>query len=162
MLKDPQERLEQLRRSSLLEFEHLKSPEHPEPPRRALPAHSVPGPGAYDGVDTPQDLKGEGNGKEGDNGGRKESATAAARVVYGLDGADERDAETGKESGGNGERERGRPVFKDLDFGSGGLAAAQAVWHGLGEEVVSPSEVEREGYEASTGLGAATTSAEEK
>ncbi|KAF2202383.1 nucleotide-diphospho-sugar transferase [Delitschia confertaspora ATCC 74209] len=38
---DPEERLEQLRRSSLLEFEHLKSPVHPQPPLRELPEHSV-------------------------------------------------------------------------------------------------------------------------
>jgi glycogenin glucosyltransferase len=39
--KNPEEKLEQLRRSSLLEFEHLKSPEHPTAPLRALPEHSV-------------------------------------------------------------------------------------------------------------------------
>lgn len=39
--KNPNERLEQLRRSSVLEFEHLKQPDHPHPPLRALPEHSV-------------------------------------------------------------------------------------------------------------------------
>jgi len=41
-LKDPVERLEALRRSSLIEFEHLKQPNHPIPPLRELPEHSVP------------------------------------------------------------------------------------------------------------------------
>jgi glycogenin len=41
-IKNPSEKLEQLRRSSLLEFEHLKEPVHPEPPLRELPEHSVP------------------------------------------------------------------------------------------------------------------------
>jgi glycogenin glucosyltransferase len=45
-IKNPVQKLEELRRSSLLEFEHLKAPVHPEPPLRALPEHSVPGPGA--------------------------------------------------------------------------------------------------------------------
>lgn len=39
--KNPDDKLEQLRRSSLLEFEHLKSPEHPTAPLRAMPEHSV-------------------------------------------------------------------------------------------------------------------------
>lgn len=40
-MKNPNEQLEQLRRSSLVEFEHLKKDEHPNPPLRALPEHSV-------------------------------------------------------------------------------------------------------------------------
>ncbi len=40
-VKNPNEQLEQLRRSSLVEFEHLKKDEHPNPPLRALPEHSV-------------------------------------------------------------------------------------------------------------------------
>jgi glycogenin len=36
--------LEQLRRSSVLEFQHLKAPDHPVPPLRELPEHSVPKP----------------------------------------------------------------------------------------------------------------------
>lgn len=42
LVKNPQEKLDQLRRSSLLEFEHLKSPNHPKAPLRELPEHSVP------------------------------------------------------------------------------------------------------------------------
>jgi glycogenin glucosyltransferase len=42
--KNPEEKLEQLRRASLAEFEHLKEPVHPVPPLRALPEHSVPTP----------------------------------------------------------------------------------------------------------------------
>ncbi|KAF1834763.1 nucleotide-diphospho-sugar transferase [Decorospora gaudefroyi] len=38
---DPEEKLDQLRRSSLIEFEHLRKDEHPNPPLRALPEHSV-------------------------------------------------------------------------------------------------------------------------
>ncbi|KAF1843120.1 glycosyltransferase family 8 protein [Cucurbitaria berberidis CBS 394.84] len=38
---NPSEKLDQLRRSSLVEFEHLKNDEHPNPPLRALPEHSV-------------------------------------------------------------------------------------------------------------------------
>ncbi|KAL1600724.1 glycogenin glucosyltransferase [Paraconiothyrium brasiliense] len=38
---NPEEKLEQLRRSSLIEFEHLKSPNHPKAPLRKLPEHSV-------------------------------------------------------------------------------------------------------------------------
>ncbi|KAF9690834.1 hypothetical protein EKO04_011040 [Ascochyta lentis] len=40
---NPEAKLEQLRRSSLVEFEHLKKDEHPDPPLRALPEHSVLG-----------------------------------------------------------------------------------------------------------------------
>jgi glycogenin glucosyltransferase len=40
-LKNPEEKLDELRRSSLIEFEHLKKDEHPNPPMRALPEHSV-------------------------------------------------------------------------------------------------------------------------
>lgn len=42
-MQNPEERLDQLRRSSLMEFEHLKKDEHPDPPLRALPEHSVVG-----------------------------------------------------------------------------------------------------------------------
>ncbi|KAF1935641.1 nucleotide-diphospho-sugar transferase [Clathrospora elynae] len=38
---NPNEKLDQLRRSSLIEFEHLTKDEHPNPPLRALPEHSV-------------------------------------------------------------------------------------------------------------------------
>ncbi|KAI4714435.1 hypothetical protein J4E89_000115 [Alternaria sp. Ai002NY15] len=40
---NPEEKLDQLRRSSLIEFEHLKKDEHPNPPMRALPEHSIAG-----------------------------------------------------------------------------------------------------------------------
>ncbi|CAO2653327.1 Nn.00g027380.m01.CDS01 [Neocucurbitaria sp. VM-36] len=40
-MKNPNEKLDQLRRSSLIEFEHLKKDPHPDPPLRALPEHSV-------------------------------------------------------------------------------------------------------------------------
>ncbi|KAJ4399647.1 glycogenin glucosyltransferase [Didymella pomorum] len=40
---NPEVKLEELRRSSVVEFEHLKKDEHPEPPLRALPEHSVLG-----------------------------------------------------------------------------------------------------------------------
>ncbi|KAJ4361810.1 glycogenin glucosyltransferase [Neocucurbitaria cava] len=38
---NPNEKLNELRRSSLIEFEHLKKDPHPDPPLRALPEHSV-------------------------------------------------------------------------------------------------------------------------
>ncbi|CAI6333696.1 unnamed protein product [Periconia digitata] len=38
---NPQAKLDELRRSSVIEFEHLKSPDHPVPPLRSLPEHSV-------------------------------------------------------------------------------------------------------------------------
>lgn len=50
------EKLDQLRRSSVIEFEHLKKDEHPNPPLRALPEHSVldekslEGPASLDGA----------------------------------------------------------------------------------------------------------------
>lgn len=40
-MKNPNAKLEQLRRSSLVEFEHLTKDPHPDPPLRALPEHSV-------------------------------------------------------------------------------------------------------------------------
>jgi glycogenin glucosyltransferase len=43
VFKNPEVKLEELRRSSVVEFEHLKKDEHPEPPLRALPEHSVLG-----------------------------------------------------------------------------------------------------------------------
>lgn len=46
------ERLDQLRRSSLLEFEHLVKDEHPNPPLRALPEHSIPTEGEKDVTQT--------------------------------------------------------------------------------------------------------------
>ncbi|KAF2875622.1 nucleotide-diphospho-sugar transferase [Massariosphaeria phaeospora] len=50
---NPNDQLEQLRRSSLLELEHLKAPDHPVAPLRDLPEHSVPtadgSPASYDG-----------------------------------------------------------------------------------------------------------------
>jgi glycogenin glucosyltransferase len=39
--QNPDARLEQLRRSSLVEIEHLTKDPHPDPPLRALPEHSV-------------------------------------------------------------------------------------------------------------------------
>ncbi|KAH7136072.1 nucleotide-diphospho-sugar transferase [Dendryphion nanum] len=39
---NPEEKLDQLRRSSVLEFEHLKAPVHVQAPLRELPEHSVP------------------------------------------------------------------------------------------------------------------------
>ena len=41
-MKNPNEQLEQLRRSSLVEFEHLKKDDHSNPPLRTLPEHSIP------------------------------------------------------------------------------------------------------------------------
>ena len=41
VFKNPVQMLDQLRRSSLSEFEHLKKDEHPNPPLRALPEHSI-------------------------------------------------------------------------------------------------------------------------
>lgn len=38
---NPLEKLDELRRSSVIEFEHLKKDEHPDPPLRALPEHSA-------------------------------------------------------------------------------------------------------------------------
>ncbi|KAH9873298.1 hypothetical protein J1614_005696 [Plenodomus biglobosus] len=38
---NPLEKLDELRRSSVIEFEHLKQDEHPDPPLRALPEHSI-------------------------------------------------------------------------------------------------------------------------
>lgn len=40
-MKNPNEKLDELRRSSLIEFEHLKKDPHPDLPLRALPEHSV-------------------------------------------------------------------------------------------------------------------------
>jgi glycogenin glucosyltransferase len=40
-VKNPDARLEQLRRSSLVEIEHLTKDPHPDPPLRTLPEHSV-------------------------------------------------------------------------------------------------------------------------
>lgn len=40
-MKNPEAKLDELRRSSLIEFEHLKKDEHPDPPLRALPEHST-------------------------------------------------------------------------------------------------------------------------
>jgi glycogenin glucosyltransferase len=40
-IKNPDARLEQLRRSSLVEIEHLTKDPHPDPPLRTLPEHSV-------------------------------------------------------------------------------------------------------------------------
>jgi len=39
--KNPEEKLDELRRSSLIELEHLKQPNHPMAPLRELPEHSV-------------------------------------------------------------------------------------------------------------------------
>jgi glycogenin glucosyltransferase len=40
-VQNPNAKLEQLRRSSLIEIEHLTKDPHPDPPLRALPEHSV-------------------------------------------------------------------------------------------------------------------------
>lgn len=40
-MKNPEARLEQLRRSSLVEIEHMTKDPHPDPPLRALPEHSI-------------------------------------------------------------------------------------------------------------------------
>lgn len=40
-MKNPNAKLEQLRRTSLVEIEHLTKDPHPDPPLRALPEHSV-------------------------------------------------------------------------------------------------------------------------
>ena len=42
-LKNPEAKLDELRRSSVVEFEHLKKDPHPDPPLRPLPEHSIPG-----------------------------------------------------------------------------------------------------------------------
>jgi glycogenin glucosyltransferase len=55
--KNPAEKLDELRRSSVTEFEHLKQPNHPMAPLRELPEHSV-GPVAQpdDRIDSSQGL----------------------------------------------------------------------------------------------------------
>jgi glycogenin glucosyltransferase len=40
-VQNPEEKLDQLRRSSVIEFEHLRKDEHPNPPLRALPEYSA-------------------------------------------------------------------------------------------------------------------------
>jgi glycogenin glucosyltransferase len=50
-IKNPEAKLEELQRLSILELEHLKSEEPPQPPLRELPRHSIPTPDkALDGT----------------------------------------------------------------------------------------------------------------
>ena len=65
-MKNPEEKLDELRRSSLIEFEHLKKDEHPDPPLRALPEHSIE-------TKTDSGEATEGSAKASELGGTKDS-----------------------------------------------------------------------------------------
>ncbi|KAH4258411.1 hypothetical protein HBI70_231530 [Parastagonospora nodorum] len=65
---NPEARLEQLRRSSLVEIEHMTKDPHPDPPLRALPEHSIlddepatQHPSGLSGVASPHGLDGTAN-----------------------------------------------------------------------------------------------------
>jgi glycogenin glucosyltransferase len=89
LLKDPTEQLEQLRRSSAIEFEHLKSPVHVHPPLRELPETSLEG------------------------GELHEQSSVAETNLGGLDGAqDDKTAGTDNKA-----VTTVKPVFKAPDFG---------------------------------------------
>jgi glycogenin glucosyltransferase len=115
-MKNPEESLERLRKSSLLEFEHLKKPEHPEPPLRALPEHSVPV--FHHGADA-------GNQK--------------AKAPYGLDGTTDEEPAPTKEPEAQEDEEKStsdKPVFKESVFDAecGAPPAGTA-----GDDLLSPT-----------------------
>ncbi|KAF2656158.1 hypothetical protein K491DRAFT_715547 [Lophiostoma macrostomum CBS 122681] len=91
-MKNPEEKLEQLRRSSVLEFEHLKAPIHPTAPLRELPEHSV----------VPE------NSTEHDH--------VDGKVPFGSDGS--ADAKIDSLSASNKSSGTEKPLFKEPGFGA--------------------------------------------
>ena len=110
--KNPEEKLEELRRLSLLEFEHLKSPEHPTPPLRELPAHSVP---------------------KRETSGHHTGAGSPRRSVK-TDGA--------KDGEGVAEEEKEAPIFRELQFGGDGSADGEGGSGLEKDDLLSPTEKE--------------------
>ncbi|KAF2450049.1 glycosyltransferase family 8 protein [Karstenula rhodostoma CBS 690.94] len=102
---NPGEKLEQLRRSSLVEFEHLKSPNHPQAPLRTLPEHSVDlghppsspskanasdsnfvnsdGPGSMGGIEA-KDFAGSRGGKKDKSDENPEDSAKPPRIPHGY------------------------------------------------------------------------------
>lgn len=112
--KNPIEKLEELRRSSLIEFEHLKQPNHPVPPLRELPEHSVPLPptAVHHHLQTSPNP-----GKSGKSVGAAPAAQPAEKALS------------------------TKPLFKEPNFGTDG-AGEEADSGPPREDVLSPTQTE--------------------
>ena len=112
-IKNPEEKLEQLQRSSLLEFEHLMAPDHPVAPLRELPEHSVP----IESTATRHSITPSHDG-----------TTDAKRTELGL-----------KEPSISADA----PIFKDPDFGSKNTNGGETGPTVPTEDALSPTETRR-------------------
>ncbi|KAF2477057.1 nucleotide-diphospho-sugar transferase [Lindgomyces ingoldianus] len=119
---NPEERLDQLRRSSVLEFEHLKAPVHSQPPLRELPEHSIPK--RETSVHHHVPLSGGSSPHELD------------QLTQGGSKTDVKSPEPAST-----EKSATTPIFKEPDFGAdGGSDETAGLFTGKKEDVLSPTE----------------------
>jgi hypothetical protein len=138
-----------LRRSSLLEFEHLTQPEKKQPPPlRELPEHSVP---------TPRDKQALHHHTESVGGGTPVGLDLDQATVLGT-GGPQKDSEASDGNWGESEKTQiteptpvapvapaaatENPIFKDLDFGADGATDERTgFFDGAADEgIISPTE----------------------
>jgi hypothetical protein len=121
-LKNPEEKLDELRRSSLIEIEHLKQPNHPMAPLRELPEHSVapPGSAVHHNLKTSPD----------DSVGLPDGAPNTKSSNTTLPGNAAENPSSSK------------PLFKELDFGTDGASDKTQETQDTpsGEDVLSPTQ----------------------
>lgn len=114
-LKNPEEKLDELRRSSLIEIEHLKQPNHPMAPLRELPEHSVGPPviAADHYAKTSQDDR-------VDSSMKTQDLSSSEKTINNPPS--------------------GKPLFKEPDFGSDGSSDTKVDDLPPREEVLSPTQ----------------------
>jgi glycogenin glucosyltransferase len=118
--KNPEEKLDELRRSSLIEFEHLKQPNHPMAPLRELPEHSVAVPETavhHNVAFSPDD------GVGGHDGATNTKGTDSTLV---------------EQTAAN--PPSGKPLLKEPDFGADGASDKTAEILPPKEDVLSPTQ----------------------
>lgn len=128
-MKNPNAKLEELRRSSLIEFEHLTKDPHPDPPLRALPEHSI----LEDEPPAPAGLSG-GASPHGLDGATNHSSISQPHAVTGSSRVDFAQSMGANTTTGEQQVQSGKMTFKLPDFGQDtGAASAQ-------EDVLSPTQ----------------------
>jgi hypothetical protein len=129
-VKNPNAKLEQLRRSSLVEIEHMTKDAHPDPPLRALPEHSI----LEDEPTHPAGLSG-GASPHGLDGAASHSSLSQPTAVTGSSRVGF--AQSMGINDHSASQNSGNMTFKLPDFGQDNGSAAVAAGR---EDVLSPTQ----------------------
>jgi glycogenin glucosyltransferase len=140
-VQNPEEKLDQLRRSSLIEFEHLKKDEHPNPPLRALPEHSV-----VDSSDAPMSGGSSAPGLMGLDGANDQPVPGSSPNIAGKDFVSNDTAPdvrkgSGDRSFAHGDESVAPQHYSSQDFSKGGSSTfGQDFSSSTSQQVTSPDQ----------------------